>query len=186
MDDLLLRASEILGVSPTSLVLLLGFLYGVANFLARAIPDNSTGWLGVVRTIAKLIGLYQSSKIAPGVTISAATKAALGLATVRNGVKAQIDDPAKAEHVDSVMKEIASDLPTGLFKKSAKQDKPDTTIRMPILTTLLALTLSILILSGCATTQERICSHASAIRAAAQATINAVNQCPGEPASGLY
>jgi hypothetical protein len=165
MDDLLSQIAGWLGMSPSLLVLLLGLLYGVANFLTRAIPDNATGWQGFVRTVCSWIALYQSSKIAPGVTIQAATRASLGLATVRNGVKAQIDDPALADKAESVMKEIASDLPTGLFKKNPSDSSQ---LNSPLITTMLALAI-LIALSGCAGTLAQTCSHASTIRQAAEA-----------------
>lgn len=36
--------------------------YAFAQFLGKAIPDSATGFLGVVRKVAKLVSLYVPNK----------------------------------------------------------------------------------------------------------------------------
>ena len=69
--------ARMIGVSPSTLVLLLVILIKGANVIARLIPDTATGWKGALRSICALIGLHVASRIAPGMTINDVAKAAL-------------------------------------------------------------------------------------------------------------
>ena len=56
------------GIAPATLVLWLGLLVSAANVTSRLIPDDAVGWLGVMRKIAKIIGMYVSNRVTSGVT----------------------------------------------------------------------------------------------------------------------
>lgn len=64
------------GLSSAHVLVLLVVLSLVCNVLGRLIPDDATGFLGVLRRIAKVLGLYVSNRIgADGVSVNSVTKA---------------------------------------------------------------------------------------------------------------
>jgi hypothetical protein len=79
-------------VPQGTLLLFLFLLVKGANVTARLIPDDATGWQGTVRKIAALIGLYVSSRVTSGVTVTDAAKAAIGAAPAE--VKAALEAKA--------------------------------------------------------------------------------------------
>lgn len=64
-----------IGVEPDYLALYLGLFVAVCNIVGKLIPESAVGWLGVVRKIAKVGGLYISQRITPGVTTTTISKA---------------------------------------------------------------------------------------------------------------
>src|SRR3546814_6754608 len=48
----------------------LGLLIALMNLGGRLIPDDATGWLGFVRKICKLVGLYASNRITSKLTVN--------------------------------------------------------------------------------------------------------------------
>lgn len=69
--------AKLIGVQPSTLVLLLVILVKLANMAARGIPDDATGWLGTVRTICAIVGAHVPSKVTSGVTVNDVARAAL-------------------------------------------------------------------------------------------------------------
>lgn len=69
--------ARLLGINPATLVLLLWIIVQAANVGARLIPNDATGYLGVLRKICALIGLYVSSRITSGVTVNDTAKAVI-------------------------------------------------------------------------------------------------------------
>jgi hypothetical protein len=52
-----------LGLNPATLVLLIFIVHQGCNLIARAIPNDATGWQGVVRQIAAVVGTYVSNRV---------------------------------------------------------------------------------------------------------------------------
>lgn len=75
--NLLPDAAKLLGIQPSTLLLILIIITTTANRTARLIPDNATGWKGVVRMVCAVIGVNVASRIAPGITVTDVAKAAL-------------------------------------------------------------------------------------------------------------
>jgi hypothetical protein len=70
MDSILTTVAGALGISPITLVLLLGVVVAVCNLVGKLIPDDATGTLGLVRKVCKVLGLYISTRITSGVTVN--------------------------------------------------------------------------------------------------------------------
>lgn len=65
-------------LQPATLLLYLVVISTICNIVGRKIPDSATGYLGVIREVCKIIGLYAANKVAPGVTVSDVAKRVLG------------------------------------------------------------------------------------------------------------
>lgn len=63
-------------MSASDLLALIALLGMAANVTTRLIPNDATGFLGGVRKIAAVIGLYVPSRITSGVTVTDAATAA--------------------------------------------------------------------------------------------------------------
>jgi len=90
-----------LGLTDAQLGITLLFIILFANLLSRLIPDDSTGALGVIHKLSKIIGLSASNRIASGVTTTEAVKAMLPDGFFEeikehkiDGVKPENQDPA--------------------------------------------------------------------------------------------
>jgi hypothetical protein len=59
-----------LHIDPASLLLYLGALVTIANVVARLIPNDATGALGVIRKVAAVIGVYVSSRVTSGTSVN--------------------------------------------------------------------------------------------------------------------
>src|SRR5690349_5984147 len=68
MESLIALLPGLLGVDPITFYAALGFVVTACNLIGRLIPDTATGTLGVIRKIAKVIGLYVGNRIAPGIS----------------------------------------------------------------------------------------------------------------------
>jgi len=69
--------AELIGVQPSTLVLLIFIVTTVANAGARLIPNDAVGFWGWVRKICAFIGVHVSSRVAGGVTMNDIAAAAL-------------------------------------------------------------------------------------------------------------
>lgn len=79
LEQLIPPIAQWLGIEPATLLLLLGMLVSAANITSRLIPDDTPGWLGIVRKVAKVIGLYVSPRITSGVSLADVAKASVGV-----------------------------------------------------------------------------------------------------------
>lgn len=70
IEHLIPDLAKLLGLDPSTVLFLLGVIVSVSNLLGRVIPDDAVGPLGVVRKVAKIIGLYVPNTIAAGVTVN--------------------------------------------------------------------------------------------------------------------
>ncbi len=80
-----------LGFDGVGLVALYSMLVLVCRLTARLIPDDKTGFLGLIRKVSRVVGLDISNRITSGVSISDVSKASLTIANV-----------AKLAHMDKV------------------------------------------------------------------------------------
>jgi len=74
LEDLIPDVAAFLHVTPATALLLLGFVVSLCNLTGRLIPDEATGWKGLVRKVCKLVGLYASNRVASGVSVNDVTK----------------------------------------------------------------------------------------------------------------
>lgn len=58
MDTVMQILESITGLSGEATVLLVGVVVAVANLVGKLIPDTAPGALGLIRKIAKFVGLY--------------------------------------------------------------------------------------------------------------------------------
>lgn len=65
-----------LGIDPASLLALIPIFVIIFNTIARLIPDDSTGFLGVVEKIAKVLGVYVSNRVSSGMSLNDIAKSA--------------------------------------------------------------------------------------------------------------
>lgn len=70
MDSIVNSVAGMLGISPVTLILLLGVVVAVCNLVGKLIPDDATGTLGLIRKVCKVLGLYVSTHITSGVTVN--------------------------------------------------------------------------------------------------------------------
>lgn len=77
LDQLINGLASVFGVEDATLVAVLVLLAALANLVSRLIPDDSTGWLAVVRKVAAVLGLYVPNRISRNTTSRDAEKVAL-------------------------------------------------------------------------------------------------------------
>jgi hypothetical protein len=97
MDSILTTVAGALGISPLTLVLLLGVVVAVCNLVGKLIPDDATGTLGLVRKVCKVLGLYISTRITDGVTVNDTARVVAGIqpkSTVTNPPNSSARSPA--------------------------------------------------------------------------------------------
>src|SRR3546814_10140508 len=70
IEDYIPDLAKLLGVEPSTALLIVGLLIALMNLGGRLIPDDATGWLGFVRKICKLVGLYASTRITSKMTVN--------------------------------------------------------------------------------------------------------------------
>ena len=74
VNNLVLAAAAVLGVNPVTAVAVLGAVVALSNLTGRIIPDDKPGVLGVIRKVAKVIGMYTPNKITSGVSVNDAAR----------------------------------------------------------------------------------------------------------------
>lgn len=115
IEDYIPNLAAFLGVEPSTALLLVVTLVALANLAGRLIPDDATGFLGLVRKLCKIIGLYASNRIASGLTVNEVARTTV---PIIEQVGDQLD---KVESVVQVVKAFPGlpdrDPTTGKFKK---------------------------------------------------------------------
>lgn len=91
-----------LGISGTSVMVTLLVVSTICNTIARAIPEDATGWKGVVRQICKIIGLYVSSRVTNGISVTD---------VARSMVQAPPSDPQTDAAIDQRIADTPVDPP---------------------------------------------------------------------------
>lgn len=77
MDQVLSWIVSQLHLDGVTLLMLLMMLSMVCQVIGKLIPDDATGWKGYVRQGAKIVGLYVSNRIQPGVSVTTVAKASV-------------------------------------------------------------------------------------------------------------
>lgn len=76
-SDLAAQLGTLTGIKPATLVLYIFVIVKLADMGARLIPNDATGFLGVVRKLCAIIGGYVSSRVTGGTTVNEVAAAAL-------------------------------------------------------------------------------------------------------------
>lgn len=102
IEKLIPPLAQWLGVQPSTVLLLIGLIITGCNIAGRVIPDTATGPLGMIRKIAKVVGLLVPNRIAPSVSVNDVAKAVVAHKTpkVADAVKGEIKEIIK-EQLDS-------------------------------------------------------------------------------------
>lgn len=98
MEHLIPLIAMRLGVEPEVLIALLPTLVFLFNLISRLIPDDSTGALGVLNKVFKVLGLYVSNRVSKGVSMAAVAK------TVMEGDVPARDSDGTFSNVGTVLK----------------------------------------------------------------------------------
>ena len=91
--NLLPEVAARLGIAPSSLLFWITVIVTAANALARRIPDDATGVLGAVRTVAGIIGVKVESRLTADATVADVAKAALKTPPITQKVAAERVEP---------------------------------------------------------------------------------------------
>ncbi len=67
LQELIPNVAGFFNLPPESLMLFLIVVSSTANIIARRIPDDQTGWKGVVRDVCSILGLYTQNRVSAGV-----------------------------------------------------------------------------------------------------------------------
>lgn len=89
-----------LGIPPAAIPIILGALYLACKTVSRLIPDTATGWQGMLRTVAGIVSVDISSRIAPGITIASVAKAASTTPPIPAKIEAETGVPVPAPNGD--------------------------------------------------------------------------------------
>lgn len=174
MDDIWNQLVGVLGIDPSLLAALIPLLVFGFNAIARAIPEDATGFPKLIRQIAKVLGIYVSSRVTSGVKVTDVAKIALDKATELDQIQTLLGDNVKAGN-PVFRKQPGRDPETGKFTK----------IESPWFVSVIAIALILPLLSGCATVQTAMdtakrvaCQNPEKVQALIDVAQDALNQCP--------
>jgi hypothetical protein len=71
------QLGALFGIQPSTLLLFIMIIGGAANAGARLIPQDAVGFLGSVRKVCAVIGIYIPSRVTSGVSVTDVAQAAL-------------------------------------------------------------------------------------------------------------
>lgn len=80
--DPLTTVAQALGLDPLFVAGLVPFIILGSNLIGRAIPDDAAGWQGIVRKIAKVLGLYLSNRVSSGISVNKVVQVAAGVRNI--------------------------------------------------------------------------------------------------------
>ncbi len=158
MNDFVNQVAAWLGIDPILFPFILAVIVAAANLIGRAIPDDATGFLGVIRKIAKVAGLYLSNRISSGVSVNAVVK--------ESADSLNLIEPIPADE----------QLPTQAERDARGRFVPSTKLSSHWIVSLLVGLLLASMLTGCVTDSQLgkgICSHQIAVRFAANQAMQA-------------
>lgn len=173
-----------LGIDPAILLATIPIVVLIANFLSRAIPDDSTGVLGVIHKIAKVLGLYLSNRISSGVSINSVVKEQVPAIeqTAANASAKAANANAKANlaasEVDS-LKKTFNELPAKQERDGAGKFKPKNGfIDLSLIWFLIPLVVLGIMLAGCTDRQviSGLCDRQLTARPLAEQTLAAAQR----------
>jgi hypothetical protein len=70
MDGIINSIAAQVGLDSVELLALAAIIMVVSGFVGRIIPDDATGLLGLIRKLAKILGLYASNRITSQQTVN--------------------------------------------------------------------------------------------------------------------
>lgn len=106
MENLIPIVAAKLGMAPSALLFYIGLMLMVARLVSRLIPDDATGWQGVVHKIARFLAVDVSNRITSGVSQTDIARKVIGT-QVSAAADAQIQD--LAAEADSLIPEVIGD-----------------------------------------------------------------------------
>lgn len=107
-----------LGIDPATLVLILGVVVAVCNLLGKLIPDSATGWLGTLRKVCKVLGLYITNRLTPTVSAGDVTRS-IAATLPDSTIKDASDKLPSAVKIGTDFGTVAADI-VALGKKPGK------------------------------------------------------------------
>lgn len=112
--DPLTMAANALGLDPLFVAGMVPFIILAGNLIGRAIPDDATGPLGVVRKVAKVVGLYLSNRVSTGISTNSVIKVAAGIKGLDEvpALAEKISDPAGM--VSAALEPVVEQIPPQL------------------------------------------------------------------------
>lgn len=149
-----------LGLDGASVIATLVMISMVCNFIYRLIPDDAEGWLGKVKPIFKVLGLYASNRVTSGVTVND---------VARELARVKVDEASErieevAERVDERIEEAVTHIPVAPAFPGLRNREQDSEGRIRPLISIFTLMLLIpLLIMGCTTIAAGAVKAASAI-----------------------
>lgn len=104
IQDYIPNIAAWLGLDPATVLLLLTILVTAANITARLIPDTATGYLGALRKVAKIIGMFVPNRVASGISVNDVAKAVV--ANKITDLKGAVESEAKAKMRDQLAEKL--------------------------------------------------------------------------------
>ena len=130
MEDVLNRLVDLLpglvGLDVETFYIILVALVTVCNLLGRIIPDSATGVLGVIRKIAKVVGLYLGNRVTPNVstnTVGRAIAATVPDSTLKYASENLSDAVDFGKPIGSVADEVVNASDAKLASTSTRSSK---------------------------------------------------------------
>lgn len=115
-----------LGLDGSSALALILLISMISNLLYRLIPDDAEGFLGQIKPILRVVGLYASNRISHGVTVNDVAKEAInaqtGAITRKTEEVAQRVDERIEDVVDQIEDRVGIDF--GRAVESARRIVP--------------------------------------------------------------
>jgi hypothetical protein len=108
MEQLILLIPNLLGIDPGQFALWLVVIVTVANVVSKLIPESATGWLGVVRKIASIVGIALANRITPNVSSKDISKA----------IAAGIPDSTVKEAADKLQEAVNTGFGSAAFAEA--------------------------------------------------------------------
>ena len=88
-----------LHIAPSQLLLYIGMVISISTFITKLIPNDATGWLGVVRKIAAVPALYVRDRVTAGVTVADVAAASMATPPIPQKVEAAAESAAAAPSI---------------------------------------------------------------------------------------
>lgn len=111
MENLIPDIAKHLGMAPSSVLFFLIAISFVGNLTGRLIPDDATGWKGVVRDASKILGGYVQNRVSKGVKTADVVKGIVEsrVKNVEAGAPqtVELSDVVSAEQEQELTQEIA-------------------------------------------------------------------------------
>lgn len=170
--DPLTALAQVLGLDPLFLAGLVPFAILFFNLLGRAIPDDATGFLGFVRKVSKVLGLYLSNRVSTGISTNAVVQVAAGVKPVE-AVPALLDKlDVSPDAAGMELQEAPKPLFPGVTRGPDGRFQKIQSSWLATLGAFIMLVLALGTLSACATMQNQassyICKNREAVTLAIQ------------------